>query len=158
LRQIGLGEVAEATKINRRYLEALERNDFSYLPGGLFNRSFVRAYCQTIGIDAETMVNAYLLEEQSQTAKGGSFDPDLLRGNPNARSFTQPRPVEPRRRSARTLWWVLLVAAVAIAAAVLVYLRFFGPGNQAELPASARTLVTTPASPDSSPRGAELGS
>ena len=63
LRQISLREVAQATKINLRYLEAMERNDFAYLPGGLFNRAFVRAYCEHIGVDSESMVNAYLLEE-----------------------------------------------------------------------------------------------
>ena len=42
LRQISLREVAQATKINLRYLEAMERNEFGYLPGGLFNRAFVR--------------------------------------------------------------------------------------------------------------------
>ena len=45
-------------------LEALERNDFASLPGGLFNRGFVRAYCKHIGVDPEVMVNAYLLEER----------------------------------------------------------------------------------------------
>ena len=69
LRRIALREVAEATKINLRYLEALERNDFQHLPGGVFNRGFVRAYAQYIGVDPDGMVNAYLLEEQAQTTQ-----------------------------------------------------------------------------------------
>ncbi|HKQ61727.1 MAG TPA: helix-turn-helix transcriptional regulator, partial [Candidatus Polarisedimenticolaceae bacterium] len=64
LRNLSLREVAEATKINVRHLEALERNDFARLPGGVFNRGFVRAYSEFIGVDPETMVNAFLLEEQ----------------------------------------------------------------------------------------------
>jgi len=68
LRRISLREVAEATKINLRYLEALERNDFEHLPGGIFNRGFVKAYAQFIGIDAETMVTAYIHEAQNQQA------------------------------------------------------------------------------------------
>jgi cytoskeletal protein RodZ len=55
LRQISLREIAEATKINLRYLDALERDDFRHLPGGVFNKGFVRAYAQFIGIDPETM-------------------------------------------------------------------------------------------------------
>ena len=68
LRQISLREVSEATKISVRYLAALENNDFTYLPGGVFNRGFVRAFARFIGVDPEAMVNAYLLEEQTQTS------------------------------------------------------------------------------------------
>ncbi len=70
LRQIPLREIAEATKINLRYLEALERNDFRHLPGGVFNKGFVRAYAQHIGIDPEAMVDAYLEEIREQEMRG----------------------------------------------------------------------------------------
>ena len=69
LRQISLREISEATKINLRYLDALERNDFRHLPGGVFNKGFVRAYAQFIGIDPEAMATAYLDEEQRQQAR-----------------------------------------------------------------------------------------
>ena len=69
LREISLREISEATKISLRYLEALERDDFRYLPGGVFNKGFVRAYAQFIGVDPETMVTAYLHEEQTQDAR-----------------------------------------------------------------------------------------
>src|SRR5258705_12263355 len=69
LRQISLREIAEATKINLRYLDALERDDFRHLPGGVFNKGFVRAYAQFIGIDPESMVMAYLEEDGRQQAR-----------------------------------------------------------------------------------------
>ena len=81
LRQISLREVAEATKINHRYLEALERNDFRHLPGGVFNKGFVRAYAQYIGVDPEDMTNAYLLEERNQAGDAEARPQgDVLRG------------------------------------------------------------------------------
>jgi cytoskeletal protein RodZ len=67
LREITLGEIARATKIDTRCLEALESNDFAVLPEGLYRRGFIRAYCQHIGVDPESMVNAYLLEERTQS-------------------------------------------------------------------------------------------
>ena len=79
LRQISLREVAEATKISLRHLEALERNEFDQLPGGVFNRGFVRAYAEFIGVSPENMVNAYLLQEQQQKHLEISSD-GLLRG------------------------------------------------------------------------------
>jgi cytoskeletal protein RodZ len=83
LRGIRLREVSDATKINLRYLEALEGNDFEHLPGGVFNRGFVRAYSQYIGIDPDAMVNAYLLEEQAQKAGGKNRNSQLLRRSRN---------------------------------------------------------------------------
>ena len=81
LRSISLREVAEATKVNVRYLEAIERNQFDQLPGGVFNRGFVRAYAEFIGVDPEAMVNAYLLEEQSKAGAAPKPKPELMRGD-----------------------------------------------------------------------------
>src|SRR5437867_1567365 len=60
LRGVSLREIADATKINIRFLEALEADDFTHLPGGQFNKGFIRAYARHIGISAEEMVSAYL--------------------------------------------------------------------------------------------------
>jgi len=74
LRDISLKEISEATKISIRFLEALEQNNFEVLPGGVFNRGFIRAYARFIGVDSEEMVNAYLHEvavrESRQSSQG----------------------------------------------------------------------------------------
>ncbi|MCI0567480.1 MAG: helix-turn-helix domain-containing protein [Acidobacteria bacterium] len=62
LRKISLREVSEATKIGLKYLEAMEGNRFDQLPGGLFNKGFIRAYAKFIGLDGETLVNVYLYD------------------------------------------------------------------------------------------------
>lgn len=90
LRQISLREIAEATKINLRYLDALERDDFRHLPGGVFNKGFVRAYAQFIGIDPETMVTAYLEEDgrqQLRAARTGGATPHVHEAAPPDRSI-----------------------------------------------------------------------
>jgi transcriptional regulator with XRE-family HTH domain len=123
LRRISLREVATATKINLRYLEAMERNEFTDLPGGLFNRGFVRAYCEYIGVDPEGMVNAYLLEEREQSGTGGIVigDAGLLRGRPSPRLEPEvPAPVVGNRR--RWLLAVVLAGALIAAAALTLVL------------------------------------
>jgi hypothetical protein len=90
LREITLREVSEATKINIRYLEALEANRFENLPGGLFNKGFIRAYAAYIGLDGEAMVTSYLQEV------GGPG----LGGTPRGTTPGMHRPQEtPRRRA-----------------------------------------------------------
>ena len=43
-----------------RTLEALERNDISLLPGGIYSRGLVRAYAEQIGADPETIVQQFM--------------------------------------------------------------------------------------------------
>lgn len=54
-----------------RYLEAIEANDFKRLPGGIFNRSFIKAYARYIGYDEKEAVEAYThaLREQGDTSE-----------------------------------------------------------------------------------------
>lgn len=59
-RGISLETIARQTKIKRSLLEALERDDVSGWPGGLFRRAFVRAYAQAIGLDPESTVRDFL--------------------------------------------------------------------------------------------------
>jgi hypothetical protein len=95
LREISLRQIAEATKIAIRYLEALEANQFDVLPGGLFNKGFIRAYSRFIGIDGEAMVNTYLQEAGPQPSGTGI----ALAGNPP--SMHRPSGVPQKRAGAR---------------------------------------------------------
>jgi cytoskeleton protein RodZ len=56
MRGVPLDEIAAATKISVRCLQALEEEEFSKLPGGIFNRSFLRAYAKYLGLNEETVM------------------------------------------------------------------------------------------------------
>jgi cytoskeleton protein RodZ len=58
-RGIPLREISDQTRIQVRYLEAIETNDYKRLPGGIFNRSFVKAYAKYVGYDEKEAVEAY---------------------------------------------------------------------------------------------------
>ena len=60
MRGITLEEIAESTKIGTRSLRALEAEDFEKLPGGIFNKGFVRAYAKYLGIDEEQAVTDFM--------------------------------------------------------------------------------------------------
>lgn len=103
LREISLRQIAEATKINIRYLEALEENRFDVLPGGLFNKGFIRAYSHFIGIDSEAMVNSYLQELSARLQGAGAApvrDQGLMHrpaGVPQRRAGSRPGDAAPER-------------------------------------------------------------
>jgi cytoskeleton protein RodZ len=59
-RSITLDQISLSTKIGTRMLQALEEDKFSQLPGGIFNKGFVRAYARHVGIDEEQAVADYL--------------------------------------------------------------------------------------------------
>jgi len=59
IRGISLKEIADATKISKRFLEAIERNDHKTLPAPVFTRGFVREYARYVGLNTEDMVNRY---------------------------------------------------------------------------------------------------
>lgn len=57
---ISLSQIAEATKIGVRYLDAIEREQFGRLPGGIYNISYIRQYAKAIEINAESILECYL--------------------------------------------------------------------------------------------------
>jgi cytoskeleton protein RodZ len=59
-RGVSLRTIAHATKISPLALEALERNDISHLPGGIFTRAFVRGYAREVGLDPEETVRQFI--------------------------------------------------------------------------------------------------
>jgi cytoskeleton protein RodZ len=71
-RGVTLRQVADATKISISTLEALERNDVSRLPGGIFSRAFVRVYAVEIGQDPEHTVREFLLNFPHDSAKAAA--------------------------------------------------------------------------------------
>ena len=58
-RGIPLREISDQTRISMHHLEAIESNDYRRLPGGIFNRSFVKAYARYVGYDEKEAVEGY---------------------------------------------------------------------------------------------------
>jgi len=153
LRQITLREISEATKINLRYLDALERNDFRHLPGGVFNKGFVRAFAQYIGIDPESMVTAYLQEEQSQQARVEERRKEAQRrslGGEAAPEHEERAGTEPagrRSRGVRIASAAIVVVALAAVALLFVFLKPRAGQPSLPPPEPAAAPAAAPASP-----------
>lgn len=111
-RGLSLHDIARVTKISISLLEALERGDFARLPGGIFSRSFVRAYAIEVGLDPEPTVAAFLAEREraEREAMQALTVPDVTADD---RAF-----LEQQRKAAQ----VLKIAVIGVAVAVLVLL------------------------------------
>lgn len=59
---ISLRQVADSTKVPVNILQALERNDISRLPGGLYSRGFVRSFAIAVALDPEETVAAFVAQ------------------------------------------------------------------------------------------------
>ncbi len=69
LRGISLKEIADFSKINLRFLRALEDNRLSILPGKFFTIGIIRTYAKYLGLEEETVLNQYYETIQPQEIK-----------------------------------------------------------------------------------------
>ncbi len=111
MRGITLEEITESTKISRRHLEALEGEHFDQLPGGVFNKGFVRAYARFLGIDGDQAVADYATASNEQPESEDKF-PLEIHEQPN-------RDLNPRSSH------LPLVFAIAALVGVLVGYMFW---------------------------------
>lgn len=65
-RGISLRHISDQTRISIRYLEAIESDDYKRLPGGIFNRSFIKSYAKQIGFDEKEAIEGYLRTAREQ--------------------------------------------------------------------------------------------
>lgn len=66
MRGVSLEEISAATRISVRFLEALENEHWAQLPGGIFNRGFIRSVARFLGMDEEGLVAEYALETRER--------------------------------------------------------------------------------------------
>lgn len=59
---IELKEVEEITKIRRKYLTAMEEENYHVLPGGAYTIGYLRTYARFLDLDADSLVNSFRME------------------------------------------------------------------------------------------------
>jgi cytoskeletal protein RodZ len=151
-RGLSLQQLALTTKISARVLEALERNDPSKLPGGIFSRSFVRAYAREVGLDPDAAVAGFV---SAFPDEAGADEMTAATSAVEAESF------QLQRRVVRVLLRMLGVAML-VAILALVYYSWSGRKPVAESPGAgaapaAGPATQVPAPPQARPSAPETG-
>jgi Uncharacterized protein conserved in bacteria len=59
---LSLDDLQERTKIQKRYLKAIEDGDFNQLPGDFYIRAFIKSYAETVGLDFSALIQQYASE------------------------------------------------------------------------------------------------
>lgn len=134
-RGISLQQVSIATKISSRVLDALERNDPSKLPGGIFSRSFVRSYAREVGLDPEVAVANFVSAFPEES--GAEDMPDITTAD-EAETF------ESRRRVATTVVQLIVISLVILVLGLIYYAT---RGKDSELLRPARQPSPAEATP-----------
>ncbi len=140
MRGITLDDIAEATKIGTRMLRALEEEQFDRLPGGIFNKGFVRAYARYLGIDEEQAVADY----QSALKQNEPTGEPARAGLPEDRTEVIEENETSSRAPAGAL--VLLLVLAVAAGAWYWYNRRKTPQEEATV-SSPTTQAQTPSIP-----------
>jgi cytoskeleton protein RodZ len=113
-KNVTLDQIAESTKISSRNLRALEEENFAILPGGIFNKGFVRSYARYLGIDEDKAVADYL------SAAGEKLPQSKIEGGQIPDPPPAPRKLEVRSKgegSSAAFWLTasfLLLIALAL--------------------------------------------
>jgi cytoskeletal protein RodZ len=116
-RGIGLREICDQTRISVHYLEAIEANDYKRLPGGVFNRSFIKAYAKCVGYDEREAIEGYTRYLREH---GGTSD-DVNTTPMHSKVYTDT----PATRSPLLTVFLAIVILAVLTAAALAALYWF---------------------------------
>jgi cytoskeleton protein RodZ len=108
---VTLRQMANRTKISMTILEALERNDVTRLPGGIFSRSFVRTYAHEVGLNPDTAIQEFVAQFPQEAVSAGHLRTDQVE---DTQLF------ESDRRMASSVLWILIVS-IPLAGSVLYF-------------------------------------
>lgn len=77
-----IAEVAEQTRISPLYIESIEKNDYRPLPGGIFNKGFVKSFAKYVGVDEQEALQDYLTLMSTQETpvldESKTYKPEVL--------------------------------------------------------------------------------
>lgn len=138
-REITLDEISLSTKIGTRFLLAIEEEDFDQLPGGIFNKGFIKAYARSVGVDEAEAVAEYEL------AIGASLPENPPEAGPLAVLPAVSTPAlpneDPRDGASRIPWGWFAVTLLLVAFGMAVW------GFHSRERSSKPSLPSLPAEP-----------
>ena len=115
-KKISLDELQQITKIQKRYLEAIDNDDFDQLPGKFYVRAFIRQYAEAVEEDGDHLVDVF--DGKSKLSAGAIVE------RPEPETVNGSRKALHQEESQLSQFWtslpVILLGLVAIAIIAVV--------------------------------------
>ncbi len=148
LRGISLKEIAEATKINLRFLRSLEEDQFDLLPGRFFVRGIIRSYAAYLGLEEHAILNLY-----QETIEQKDHPPEETAKEEGGKDESGDRV----KRIFSYSIMALFLTAVMVVFFVLIQQKEPEPASSPKTPVSAFVEDETPPPPKSEPEPTRTG-
>lgn len=116
---LSLRQIADSTKISVSVLEGLERDDISYLPGGVLGRGYVRSFASAVKLDPEVTVAEFVEQFPGSSVRDG-YPPTAQADGESAESRVTANPVKIRLNESSKLVRVASVGVVVVLLAGVV--------------------------------------
>ena len=155
-RKITLDDVAKSTKIGTRLLSAIEEEKFDQLPGGIFNKGFVRSYARHLGLNEDQTVADYTEAYRASHPEESTVADPEAEGRKILEQRVQ-RVQQERPRMERIPWGKAAIALLLLAFGVALwgsYSRYSQPSSDAAA-RKPKTAKAAPAQTQSSIKPAE---
>ena len=120
-RKLNLDQVSRELKIARKFLEAIEKENFDVLPAGVFAKSFVRQYARMLGLDEEEAANEVqrALTPASEAPQFAAATPSEVKVSPLPQFYVPKVEAWERVRDNRSAWSSSLTALGLVVVAML---------------------------------------
>jgi cytoskeleton protein RodZ len=135
---ITLEQISSSTKIGTRMLQALEDENFDQLPGGIFNKGFVRAYARHVGLDEDQAIADYLEASGQNTPVQQDAKADAETVRPELGQLSSSTPIP---------WGSLAAALLVITLAIWLWNRWHHKSDEPSAPPPLEVTQKTSSSP-----------
>jgi len=145
-RRMTLDEISTSTKIGTRFLIAIEDEQFDQLPGGIFNKGFIKAYARAVGVDEAEAVAYY---ELATGASQPEIQPDntlaVLAATPTAASIFPDEDSESGISRLPWEWFAVGLLVIAFGLAIWGFHTRENPVHPVVTPTPPSELNSAPA-------------
>lgn len=144
---ISLQQLATKTRIDIKFLEAIDQGNFAFLPE-LYVKAFIKQYAKTVGLDENLMIKKYEAAKEGKEYNPNQPEPEIIKEEPVKKETPQEPKLKPtppaksyienpldkkseqgNKTSKQNLIW-LVVGSVAVLAFVLIYIFMFNKNDK----------------------------
>lgn len=128
-KQISLDEIQELTKIQKRYLQAIENGDFDKLPGAFYTKAFIKTYAEAVGLNYEALIQQFGHELPNTPQPTESLPPRGMR----------PTIISPARSKLTSVLSGLLIFFIVIGIFAIIWIASIGSNDDNALDDAKQT-------------------